>query len=68
MSRLMRLMIGIAFGPGQMPASPAGETVSDTVELVYDAQVWHERVLLLRRFGWPIGFLLSVLALLSLLA
>lgn len=67
MNRLMRLMIGIALGPRQMPVGPAGETARETVQLVYDAQVWHDRVLQVRQFGWPIGLLLSALAFLSLL-
>ena len=67
MNKSIRLMIGIIYGPRRMPVCPAGETVGETVELVYDAQVWHERVLLMRRFAWPIGLLVSAWAFLSFL-
>ena len=40
--RLVRLVIGV-FNPSWMPQAPKGETVRETLTLVYAAHVWNAR-------------------------
>ena len=41
--RLVRLIIGVVFKPTWMPQAPKGETVRETVTLMFHAHTWNAR-------------------------